>query len=384
VSRYLIVATGGAGGDLQALIAAALALRSPGHETSFVGDASVARAVTGLGLDVHILPPELDLGPRLAAAIREAMAMTGGDILAAGPIVEDRVAAWARDASVPVSELLSRLAPAAIITSLFGVEVVQEARPDRPWAVVNSTFYMGPNPPRPIEEDIGARAVPLLSRYARLVDAADMVLHATDQVFDFSFDGLPAGHHYVGPLGLWEPALQPPGYLGEPGDPWVLVSISSQLQDDLPLAEAALKALAGRPVRVVLTLGPGHRPEEIAIRPANARIEQVVPHSAVLKRGALLVSHAGHRSVMKALWEGVPMVLMPWGRDQPGVAARAHALGVAEVVQRGDGADLALAAAIDRALSSNRMREQAAGHAARLQATDPPAVAAALLESLVR
>jgi len=59
-------------------------------------------------------------------------------------------------------------------------------------------------------------------------------------------------------------------------------------------------------------------------------------------------------------------------------------LGVAEVGQRGDGADLALAAAVDRALSSNRMREQAAGYAARLQATDPPAVAAALLESLVR
>jgi UDP:flavonoid glycosyltransferase YjiC (YdhE family) len=242
--------------------------------------------------------------------------------------------------------------------------------------------YLGPNAPRPIEDDIAARAVPLLRRYARLAAAAGMVLHATDQVFDFCFDRLPAGHHYVGPLGVWEPVSDTPAYLEQPGGPWVLVSISSQQQDDLPLADAALAALAGKPVRVVVTLGPGHRPDEVAIRPANAHLEQVVPHSAVLKRGALLVSHAGHGSVMKALWEGRPMVLMPWGRDQPGVAARARALGVAEVVPPGEGAAQALAAAIERALNSADMRHNAAAHAARLQATDPPAAAAALLESL--
>jgi acyl-CoA synthetase (AMP-forming)/AMP-acid ligase II len=82
------------------------------------------------------------------------------------------------------------------------------------------------------------------------------------------------------------------------------------------------------------------------------------------------------------LWEGRPMVLMPWGRDQPGVAARAEALGVAEVVQRGDGAEAALASAIERALDSAEMREQAALHAARLHSTDPPRIAANLLEAL--
>ena len=341
------------------------------------------RALGGLGLEVQALPAELDLGPRLVAAIRDAMAATGGDIVAAGPIVEDRLAAWAREASVPVADEIRQRAPTAVVTSLFGVEVVKEAGPECAWAVVNSTFYVGPRPPRPLEEDVGPRAVPLLGRYARLIGAADMVLHATDQIFDFSFQGLPAGHHYVGPLGLWEPVVEPPGYLAEPGDPWVLVSISTQLQDDLLLAEAALGALADRRVRVVLTLGPGHRPDEMAVHPANARIEQVVPHSAVLKQAALLVSHAGHGTVMKALWEGIPMVLMPWGRDQPGVAARAQALGVAEVVQRGDGAGLALAAAVERVLSSNDMRERAAVHAARLAATDPPAAAADLLEALV-
>ena len=384
MSRFLIVATGGAGGDLPPLIAAAQALRERGHETSFIGDAAVDRALSGLGLEVQVLPAELNLGPRLASAVREAMTTTGGDLKAAGPMVERALAAWAKEVARPVGQAVVQLRPDAAVTSLFGIEVMKEADLSSPWAVVNSTFYVGPNPPRPVEEDIGSRAIPLILRYARLIEAADMVLHATDPVFDFSFDRLPARHHYVGPLGLWEPRLDTPSYLEEPGDPWVLVSISSQLQDDLPLAEAALVALADKPVRVVLTVGPDHEPEEVSLRPANAHVEQLVPHSAVLKRGVLLVSHAGHGSVMKALWEGKPMVLVPWGRDQPGVAARAHALGVAEVVARGDGSEVTLAAAIDRVLASSEMHEAATSHATRLQTTDPPGMAATLLESLAR
>jgi MGT family glycosyltransferase len=311
------------------------------------------------------------------------MVATGGDLAAAGPLLQASMGAWAREVSEPVAALISRDAPSAVITSLFGVEVVADAAPPCRWAVVNSTFYIGPSPPRPVEQDIGPRAVPLVTRYAALLGSADLVLHATDRVFDFGFAGLPPRHHYVGPLGIWEPASEPPPYLDEPGDPWVLVTISSQLGDDLPLAETALEALASMPLRVVLTIGPGHDPGELKTRPPNARIEKSIPHSAVLERGRLLVSHAGHGSVMKALWHGTPMVLVPWGRDQPGVAARAQALGVAEVVPREVASVQTLAAGITRALSSTALRDAAATHAARLRAGDPPKLAASLVESLL-
>ena len=383
VSRILIVATGGAGGDLQPLVAAALALRERGHETPFAGDASSQRLLRDVGVAVELLPPELDLGPWLAEAVREALAATSGDPVAAGPIVQQRMAAWAQALATPVSQATTRLRPDCVVTSLFGVEVLQVAAPHCPWAVINSTFYVGPNSPRPIEQDIGPRSIPLLSRYASLLGSADLVLHATDQVFDFSFDRLPPRHHYVGPLGLWEPPGVPPPYLSEPGDPWVLVSISSQLQDDLPLAEAALAALADRPVRVLLTIGTDHELAEVSGRPHNARVERTVPHTAVLERAVLLISHAGHGSVMKALWHGRPMVLIPWGRDQPGVAARAKALGVAEVVLRATAARETLAAAADRVLASADMRNAAAAQAARLRTTDPPTAAAVLVESIL-
>src|SRR6266536_421073 len=294
VSRMLVVATAGAGGDLQPLAAAALALRARGHEILVLGDGTVARALGTLDVHVETLPPELDLGPTLAGAIRAAMSQTGGDLQAAGPLVQERMTIWARALADPVAAAVRLDHPDAVVTSLFGVEVLHLVSPSCPWAVVNSTFYVGPNAPRMLEEDFGPRAIPLIARYASLLESADLVLHATDRVFDFSFDHLPERHRYVGPLGIWEPPGARPAYLAESGDRWALVTISSQLQDDVPLAEAALHALASRGLRAVLTLGPDHDPAELRSVPENARVERTISHAAVLEHAALLVSHAGH------------------------------------------------------------------------------------------
>ena len=377
-----MLATAGAGGDLPPLIAAGLALRARGHELRFVGDGSVAGSLRSLDVQGRVLPPEVDLGPRMIGAIREGMAASGGDLAAAGPVLQERMTEWASDTARPVADALLEFRPDLVMTSLFGVEVLDVVSPSCPWVVVNSTFYVGPGAPRPLEQDFGPRALPLISHYGTLLEAADLVLHATDQVFDLGFDELPPKHVYVGPLGIWEPPSEVPDYIGAPGAPWVLVTISSQLQDDLPLAEAALVALADKPVRVILTVGPDHEPNEVEA-PRNARVERTVSHAAALEGGTLLVSHAGHGSVMKALWHGRPMVLVPWGRDQPGVAARAEALGVARIVPRELATGEALAAAIDSTLQDQTMHEAATDHRHRLRATDPPAAAASLLEILL-
>src|SRR2546425_11733572 len=113
MSRFLIVATGGAGGDLPPLVAAALALRDRGNETVFIGDAAVERTLSGLGLEVRVLPAELDLGPRLAGAVREAMTATGGDPRSAGPMIEGALAAWAREVAQPVAQAAREIRPGA-------------------------------------------------------------------------------------------------------------------------------------------------------------------------------------------------------------------------------------------------------------------------------
>lgn len=106
--------------------------------------------------------------------------------------------------------------------------------------------------------------------------------------------------------------------------------------------------------------------------------ERFVPHLALLQRAVLMVSHAGHGSVMKGLWSGIPMVLVPWGRDQPGVAARAQRMGTARIVE--PSALDELPHAIDAVLRMPTYAEAALRHRERIRAGDPVSRACDLVE----
>ena len=86
--------------------------------------------------------------------------------------------------------------------------------------------------------------------------------------------------------------------------------------------------------------------------------------------------------VMPALWYGVPMVLVPWARDQGGVAARATHLGVAEVVGYAEVSPHQIARAAHVALQSTTMTANALNASSRLRAVDPIGTACGLVERL--
>jgi UDP:flavonoid glycosyltransferase YjiC (YdhE family) len=59
------------------------------------------------------------------------------------------------------------------------------------------------------------------------------------------------------------------------------------------------------------------------------------------------------------------MVLVPWGRDQPGVAARAEALGVAKVIPREVLSGVRLAEAVTAVLRTPQYRVEVQRHSKR-------------------
>lgn len=154
--------------------------------------------------------------------------------------------------------------------------------------------------------------------------AADLLLNYTAEPFDYPRTDRPAKVLLVGP-GLWEPPATAPAWLDELAGPLVLVTCSTAFQNDGRLAETACAAFAGEPYDVVLTTGRVDVPAAAA--PANVRLERFVPHSAVLDRAACVVCHAGMGITQKALAHGVPVVAVPFGRDQPEVARRVEVAG---------------------------------------------------------
>src|SRR5256885_16569019 len=104
VATVLIVATGGAGGDLPPLVAASLALRDRGHEITFVGDASVEHVVAPFHVAVVVLPKEVDLGRRLASVVQEAMQVPAGTLAKTGAMLQRALPVYAYEVAQPLSE----------------------------------------------------------------------------------------------------------------------------------------------------------------------------------------------------------------------------------------------------------------------------------------
>jgi MGT family glycosyltransferase len=118
----------------------------------------------------------------------------------------------------------------------------------------------------------------------------------------------------------WEPAQQAPAWLDEIDRPIVLVTTSSEFQDDGVLVRTALEALRDEPVHVVATMPAGVASDLVV--PANATVAEFIPHSAVLERAAVAVTHGGMGATQKALARGIPVCVVPFGRDQLEVARR--------------------------------------------------------------
>jgi MGT family glycosyltransferase len=254
-----------------------------------------------------------------------------------------------------------------------------------PWCFVNPGFYFGDHSTRRWDEDYYGTAIQWFAESCLLplAQRADMVLHATDREFDFQPSQLPLNHHYVGFL-LWEASNDVPEYLNQPGHPWALVTLSTAPQrKEFTLARSALQALADQPVRTLLTLPAGDYAQELRDIPGNVTLAGFVPHTPVLERSSIVISHAGHGLVSKALFHGVPMVLLPWDRDQPGVAARAEQLGVARVVPRPDVSTDSVGQAVAAVFNEPEYHKTAARVSSRLKTTDAVDVACRWIERML-
>jgi MGT family glycosyltransferase len=167
-----------------------------------------------------------------------------------------------------------------------------------------------------IRERVG---VPPLSGAADLFLAAPLLLYQTAEPFEYPRSDWPDRVRLVGPCD-WEPPAEPPDWLDEVETPIVLVTTSSEFQDDGRLVRCALEALAAEQLHVVATLPSGDPTSFDA--PANSRVLSFAPHAPILDRAACAITHGGMGATQKALARGVPVCAVPFGRDQLEVARR--------------------------------------------------------------
>jgi UDP:flavonoid glycosyltransferase YjiC (YdhE family) len=379
---YLFILSEKGGGDRPPVIALALGMKDRGHRVLMLCDQSSADSLASTGLETSIFPVALDTRGQIGRWI--------GNLKKEGLEASAQLPNPMKEWALPLFEYGQKIAknfnPDLIVSSLFGIglaDLISDAT-KTPWCFVNPSFYFGEDSQSDWSDDWYGPFIPLLARdcFLPITQRADIVLHATDAEFDNPPRPLPKNQHFVGFL-LWEPVLEMPASFEKEGDPWALITLSSIAQDDeVILAKSALRALAEQPVRSLLTQPDSDFREQLGDLPQNAHIEGFVPHTPIIKKSALVICHGGHGIVSKAITYGVPMVLVPWDRDQPGVAERAKDLGVAKVVPRAEASEANIRAAVDEVFRDGSYANNAKKQSQRIMALDSVGRACALIESI--
>jgi MGT family glycosyltransferase len=153
---------------------------------------------------------------------------------------------------------------------------------------------------------------------------APLMLYMTAEPFEYPRSDWPESVRMVGP-GNWDPPAEPPTRLRDPKRPLVLVTCSTEYQNDGKLARTALEALGGEDVDLVVTTA-GVDPS-LFVAPPGAHVVTFLPHGAILERAACVVCHGGMGITQKALAAGVPVCVVPFGRDQLEVARHVEVAG---------------------------------------------------------
>lgn len=161
------------------------------------------------------------------------------------------------------------------------------------------------------------------------------------------------------------------------GRPRVLVSLSTTYMAQEDLLGRLVEAVGGVDAHALVTVGAGMRGRRLPAAPPNVTLTEFAPHGSVLPDVDLVVTHGGHGTVVRALAAGVPVLVVPIGRDQPDNAARVVHHGVGASVSR-RASPTRLRAKIEELLGDADLRRRTAAFAELLRPDlgAPQAVAA--------
>jgi UDP:flavonoid glycosyltransferase YjiC (YdhE family) len=364
----VLVATWGPGGNLPPLLAAAGVLRDRGHAVTVLGSGETRGAAQRLGFAVlaYGRAPEPDTSVAFEAQAERITAIAAGHDVALDcrdAIEELRPDLVVADCMLPAALAASRSSgtPAAsLVHLLYGAARVRMREHGGGWTTDLRTLAathrsLGLAPP---------------GDGLATWEAPELVLVTAPAWFDLDA-GAPPHVVHAGPLGVRAG--------GGAGGSRVLLTFSTTVMAGQPaLVERVCEAVAGLGVPATLTLGPAvdravvHVPDEVeALAYAD--------HDALLPRCAAVVSHGGLGTVLRALAHGVPLLVLPLGRDQALNAARVERLG-AGLALRSDAPPDRIRAALDALLAEPSFGAAARAAAERIAAAEPDRAAAAALE----
>jgi UDP:flavonoid glycosyltransferase YjiC (YdhE family) len=241
----------------------------------------------------------------------------------------------------------------------------------------------------PIFRDVNRqRRVWGLKPFRRSEEALSRLTRITQlpEALEFEIAGeKPAGLHYTGPFVHpgQRPAVDFPWERLD-GRPLIYASMGTLQNGSEDIFRTIAEACAGLDSQLLISLGGGLDPARLGKLASDPIVVSYVPQLEILKRAALVITHAGINTVLESLCEGVPLVAVPLANDQPGVAARVKARGACVVVPLRKLNAARLRKAVLQVLQDVRYREAAQVLQRTIQRMDGLGRAADLIEQALK
>lgn len=409
----ILIYTSPARGHLYPVVPIVRELSARGHQTVLYGLASELDAVRALDLDARALSPDVE-----AVELDDYRARTTPQMGLRA------LATFARRASPETLDLTRALdehEPDVLLIDVncWGASAVAEAC-GRPWAMYSPFLLMLSSPEAPpfgmglapaagpvgrtrdailgalnrvgVDRTVLPVLNPLrarhglrrLAHFEELFAEPRLLLALTAEGFEYPRSDWPANVRFVGPMNWSAPARDEPlpqadrtpehGHPYGLGDPLILVTCSTERQRDKRLLHVALQALPPAGMSVLAT-SAAHDPAQFDAPPGSV-VARYVSHDAILQRAACVVCHGGMGITQKALSAEVPVVVVPFGRDQWETARRVQIAGAGVSLSPRRLTPKRLLAAVHAALGARAgARRVSQAYAA---AGGPPAAAAAI------
>ena len=346
----ILIYTSPARGHLYPLMGTALGLQARGHNVHIRTLAPEVDRVRALGLSAAPIDPAIEA--------RELDDWRGSNTM---QVLEFAMRTFAHRALLEVDDMLEAIEESAadallVDTNSWGAQAVAEAS-GLPWATFQPYFTALPArgvPPfgpglqrstnligrardalmsKVIFSKMSQYALPginttrtrmglePLGNYVELLHRPPRVFYLTIKELEYPREHWPESFRLVGAT-RWEPSTEAPDWLEEIDRPIALVTLSTERQGDRDIIATALQTLPQQGYFVVAT-SAAYAPDDFgSSKNSNYRVERFVPHGPIIDRADVVVCHGGMGITQRALARGVPVVVVPFGRDQLDVARR--------------------------------------------------------------
>ncbi|PJO44835.1 macrolide family glycosyltransferase [Lysinibacillus xylanilyticus] len=130
------------------------------------------------------------------------------------------------------------------------------------------------------------------------------------------------------------------------GKSLIYISLGTVLNQAVDFYKLCIKAFGDTEHTVVMSIGGQTQLDELGEIPENFIVKNYVPQTELLKHTKLFITHGGMNSTNEALYNGVPLILLPLSADQPIIAD--------QVINIGAGIQLQM-----QTLTANQLNEAA-------------------------